>query len=231
MYPTLPMHYPTVTAVYHTTVMPSAPMSDCQSYTVTTIYYVSFSTPNTQSVVKLGFIVPLFNTCECESVNRNRLFYSTVQCLWNLLWVWQTYSLVSDLWLSNVTTACVPVVSINKVPRIVSPVLVIHGTEDEVIDFTHGLAIYERCPRALAPLWIEGAGHNDIELYSQYLDRLKRLVNVDLTPKCPQTDLLWLTDTAILQWLFLQGPSYKKFTWTLVSPSTSTFYRRLYSVL
>lgn len=84
-------------------------------------------------------------------------------------------------------------VSINKVPRIASPVLVIHGTEDEVIDFTHGLAIYERCPRALAPLWIEGAGHNDIELYSQYLDRLKRLVNVDLTPRSPQTDFLWWT--------------------------------------
>ena len=86
--------------------------------------------------------------------------------------------------------ALLHVVSISKVPRIVSPVLVIHGTEDEVIDFTHGLAIYERCPRALAPLWIEGAGHNDIELYSQYLDRLKRLINVDLTPRCPQTDLL-----------------------------------------
>ena len=37
----------------------------------------------------------------------------------------------------------------------VSPVLVIHGTEDEVIDFSHGLAIYERCPRAVEPLWVE----------------------------------------------------------------------------
>ena len=36
-----------------------------------------------------------------------------------------------------------------------SPVLVIHGTEDEVIDFSHGLAIYERCPRAVEPLWVE----------------------------------------------------------------------------
>ena len=38
---------------------------------------------------------------------------------------------------------------------VVSPVLVIHGTEDEVIDFSHGLAIYERCPRAVEPLWVE----------------------------------------------------------------------------
>ena len=36
-----------------------------------------------------------------------------------------------------------------------SPVLVIHGTEDEVIDFSHGLAIYEKCPRAVEPLWVE----------------------------------------------------------------------------
>ena len=45
--------------------------------------------------------------------------------------------------------------SIDKVPKISSPVLVIHGTEDEVIDFSHGLAIYEKCPRAVDPLWVE----------------------------------------------------------------------------
>ena len=33
--------------------------------------------------------------------------------------------------------------------------LVIHGTEDDVIDFSHGLAIYEKCPRAVEPLWVE----------------------------------------------------------------------------
>lgn len=70
--------------------------------------------------------------------------------------------------------------SIDKVPKVTSPVLVIHGTEDEVIDFSHGLAMYERCPRAVEPLWVEGAGHNDVELYGQYLDRLKQFVTVDL---------------------------------------------------
>jgi pimeloyl-ACP methyl ester carboxylesterase len=70
--------------------------------------------------------------------------------------------------------------SIDKVPKVTSPVLVIHGTEDEVIDFSHGLEIYEKCPRAVEPLWVEGAGHNDIEMYSQYLDRLKQFVSVEL---------------------------------------------------
>lgn len=82
--------------------------------------------------------------------------------------------------------------------------LVIHGTEDEVIDFSHGLAIYERCPRAVEPLWVEvsrdrlhltwfpcqfrdglpflqGAGHNDVELYNQYLERLRHFVSHELT--------------------------------------------------
>ncbi|KAB0350431.1 hypothetical protein FD755_019454, partial [Muntiacus reevesi] len=59
--------------------------------------------------------------------------------------------------------------SIDKISKVTSPVLVIHGTEDEVIDFSHGLAMYER--------W---AGHNDIELYAQYLERLKQFISHEL---------------------------------------------------
>ena len=50
-------------------------------------------------------------------------------------------------------------------PKVTSPVLVIHGTEDEVIHFSHGLAIYEKCPRAVEPLWIEV--HNSIRLFRE----------------------------------------------------------------
>lgn len=57
----------------------------------------------------------------------------------------------------------------------------IHGTNDEVIDISHGLAIYERCVRAVEPLFVDGAGHNDLELYSQYLERLRDFVNNDLS--------------------------------------------------
>ncbi|XP_028672262.1 alpha/beta hydrolase domain-containing protein 17A [Erpetoichthys calabaricus] len=70
--------------------------------------------------------------------------------------------------------------NIEKVSKISSPVLIIHGTEDEVIDFSHGLALFERCPKAVEPLWVEGAGHNDIELYSQYLERLRKFISQDL---------------------------------------------------
>lgn len=71
--------------------------------------------------------------------------------------------------------------SIDKVPKITSPVLVIHGTDDEVIDFSHGLQIYDRCPRTVEPLWVVGAGHNDVELYGQYLERLKQFIDVELS--------------------------------------------------
>jgi hypothetical protein len=30
--------------------------------------------------------------------------------------------------------------------------------------------------RPLPPLWVEGAGHNDVELHAEYLQRLKELV-------------------------------------------------------
>ena len=70
--------------------------------------------------------------------------------------------------------------SIEKISRVTSTVLVIHGTEDEVIDFSHGLQMYERAPRTVEPLWVEGAGHNDVELYGQYLDRLRRFISQEL---------------------------------------------------
>lgn len=39
--------------------------------------------------------------------------------------------------------------------KVNSPVLVIHGTEDEVIHFSHGLNIYQKCPKTVEPLWVE----------------------------------------------------------------------------
>jgi fermentation-respiration switch protein FrsA (DUF1100 family) len=72
--------------------------------------------------------------------------------------------------------------NIDKVLKVSSPVLVIHGTEDEVIDFSHGLAIYEHCPHPVEPLWVEGAGHNDVELFDSelYLNRLRQFISKEL---------------------------------------------------
>ncbi|CAL8104969.1 unnamed protein product [Calicophoron daubneyi] len=73
-----------------------------------------------------------------------------------------------------------PFTNIDKVSRIVSPTLVIHGTDDEIIGINHGRELYSRLPYPLEPAWIEGAGHNDIELFAEYATRLDRFFNQDL---------------------------------------------------
>lgn len=74
------------------------------------------------------------------------------------------------------TWCCDPFPSIEKIRRVECPVLVIHGTQDEVIHFSHGERLHAACPGAVEPVWIDGAGHNDIELYSKYLSSLREFV-------------------------------------------------------
>ena len=52
-----------------------------------------------------------------------------------------------------------------KIDRVTAPIFIMHGTNDEVIDVCNGRDLYEACrPRhPLPPVWVEGAGHNDIE--------------------------------------------------------------------
>lgn len=80
------------------------------------------------------------------------------------------------------TWCCDAFPSIDKIHRIRSIVLIIHGTEDDVIDVSHGFALYNRihAQHQTEPLWVDGAGHNDIEAHGQYLDRLLRLIDVDI---------------------------------------------------
>ncbi|RTG84196.1 uncharacterized protein DC041_0000089 [Schistosoma bovis] len=70
--------------------------------------------------------------------------------------------------------------TIDKVSRILSPTLIIHGTDDEIIGIDHGRELYSRLTNPLEPAWIEGAGHNDIELFSEYASRLDRFFNEDI---------------------------------------------------
>lgn len=70
--------------------------------------------------------------------------------------------------------------NVEKITKVKSPTLVIHGTDDEVIPFIHGQQIHERAPKPLQPLWVDHAGHNDIEVFPEYLERLKRLINEEL---------------------------------------------------
>jgi fermentation-respiration switch protein FrsA (DUF1100 family) len=50
------------------------------------------------------------------------------------------------------------------IERVRCPVLVIHGTEDEVIGWSHGRRLYEAANGPKQALWVEGAHHNDVAL-------------------------------------------------------------------
>ena len=72
-----------------------------------------------------------------------------------------------------------PFPNIDKISRVKSPVLVIHGTENEIIDLWHGKAIYATSTNTVRPLWLEGGGA-DLALYPQYLQRIKDFVLTEL---------------------------------------------------
>ncbi|GFR40567.1 hypothetical protein Agub_g1144 [Astrephomene gubernaculifera] len=58
-------------------------------------------------------------------------------------------------------------------PKIRAPVLVMHGTEDEVIHISCGKRLLELCPNKGTPLWAAGYGHQDLEMCSGYLPTLE----------------------------------------------------------
>ncbi|ETV98147.1 hypothetical protein H310_08886 [Aphanomyces invadans] len=57
--------------------------------------------------------------------------------------------------------------NIDHVGNIESPITIIHGTRDEVIPFWHGEELFVACQAAWRslPLWVQDAGHNNIEAF------------------------------------------------------------------
>ncbi|KAF9684033.1 hypothetical protein SADUNF_Sadunf04G0075600 [Salix dunnii] len=67
--------------------------------------------------------------------------------------------------------------NIDKIPFVTCPVLVIHGTDDEVVSWSHGKQLWERCKEKYEPLWVKGGNHCDLELYPQYIKHLKKFIS------------------------------------------------------
>ncbi|CAJ1835749.1 unnamed protein product [Sphenostylis stenocarpa] len=66
--------------------------------------------------------------------------------------------------------------NIDKIPLVNCPVLVIHGTADDVVDCSHGKQLWEHCKQKYEPLWIKGGNHCNLELYPQYIKHLKKFI-------------------------------------------------------
>ncbi|KAK7330574.1 hypothetical protein VNO77_24769 [Canavalia gladiata] len=67
--------------------------------------------------------------------------------------------------------------NIDKIPLVKCPVLVIHGTADDVVDYSHGKQLWERCQEKYEPLWLKGGKHCDLERYPEYLRHLKKFIS------------------------------------------------------
>lgn len=55
--------------------------------------------------------------------------------------------------------------NVDRIPEIACPVLLVHGTRDEVVPFWNGEDLFIATPKRwrAKPFWVEGAGHNNIE--------------------------------------------------------------------
>lgn len=67
--------------------------------------------------------------------------------------------------------------NIDKMPLVDCPVLVIHGTADDVVDFSHGKQLWDLCKEKYEPLWIKGGNHCDLEIYPEYIKHLKKFIS------------------------------------------------------
>ncbi|KAI9125265.1 hypothetical protein K1719_003881 [Acacia pycnantha] len=66
--------------------------------------------------------------------------------------------------------------NINKIKKVKCPVLVIHGTEDDVVNLFHGNGLWKMAREPYEPLWIKGGGHCNLELYPDYIRHLCRFI-------------------------------------------------------
>ncbi|GIW41987.1 MAG: alpha/beta hydrolase [Candidatus Binatia bacterium] len=74
-----------------------------------------------------------------------------------------------------------------KIPRVSSPVLILHGDRDEIVPYAHARELFARAPE---PKWlytIRGAGHNDTYVVggSSYFERLVDFLDEIREPPLP----------------------------------------------
>ncbi|CAN0838491.1 Alpha/beta hydrolase domain-containing protein 17B [Linum grandiflorum] len=67
--------------------------------------------------------------------------------------------------------------NIDKIRHVNCPVLVIHGTSDEIVDWSHGKRLWELAKEKYDPLWVKGGGHCNLETYPEYIKHLRKYVN------------------------------------------------------
>ncbi|MGB3191751.1 alpha/beta hydrolase [Lyngbya sp. PCC 8106] len=67
-----------------------------------------------------------------------------------------------------------------KIPNVRSPILILHGNQDQVIPFWHGQKLYAKANEPKMSFWVDGADHNDLlDVAGQsYLETLKQFIKL-----------------------------------------------------
>jgi abhydrolase domain-containing protein 17 len=78
--------------------------------------------------------------------------------------------------------------NLRRVRAVQAPVLVIHGTRDEVIPFRHGQLLFDAAPGEKQMFAVEGAGHNDLVIVAgeRYLEALREFAEVARRGSSPE---------------------------------------------
>ncbi|RZC77337.1 hypothetical protein C5167_001481 [Papaver somniferum] len=67
--------------------------------------------------------------------------------------------------------------NIDKIRHVNCPVLVIHGTSDDIVDWSHGKRLWELSKEKYDPLCIKGGGHCNLETYPDFIKHLRKFMN------------------------------------------------------
>ncbi len=72
--------------------------------------------------------------------------------------------------------------NLRKIKKVHCPVLIIHGTQDSVINPSHGRGLFEAANGPKQALWVEGANHNDVAFIagSRYSKSLREFADLVL---------------------------------------------------
>uniref|UniRef100_A0ACD6AFS5 Uncharacterized protein n=1 Tax=Avena sativa TaxID=4498 RepID=A0ACD6AFS5_AVESA len=76
----------------------------------------------------------------------------------------------------NLKVNLMGLVNVKKIKKVKCPVLVIHGTDDDVVNWSHGNELWKLAREAYDPLWIKGGGHCNLELYPDFIRHLSKFI-------------------------------------------------------
>ncbi|CAD6266100.1 unnamed protein product [Miscanthus lutarioriparius] len=66
--------------------------------------------------------------------------------------------------------------NVKKIKKVKCPVLVIHGMDDDIVNWSHGKELWKLARDPYDPLWIKGGGHCNLELYPDFIRHLSRFI-------------------------------------------------------